>query len=269
MNQERADELTSEIWSLLEKGLTEKAVSRSLEALNEDDDQPEFHYLLGISLLDLGEVDAATPEFEKATALDDEWPDPQAGLAWAYFRACRFADSAKAADRALLLDPEIAETHQLRGILAERRGEEAESLLAFAEARRLDPERFPDPYEMSEEEFLQVAQETVDELDEKIKSVLQDAALFVQQFPHDDLLRESDPPLDPQLLGLFVGRSLLEQSHLDSGTLPNTMYFFQKNIERIVTSREELEDEIRITVLHEIGHHLGWDEDELAARGLA
>jgi predicted Zn-dependent protease with MMP-like domain len=36
-----------------------------------------------------------------------------------------------------------------------------------------------------------------------------------------------------------------------------------------VTTRRELEEEIRITVLHEIGHHLGWDEEELAERGLA
>ena len=61
MNQERTDELTQEIWSLLEEGETEKAVSRAMSALNEDDSQPEFHYLLGISLLDLGEVDAAMP----------------------------------------------------------------------------------------------------------------------------------------------------------------------------------------------------------------
>jgi predicted Zn-dependent protease with MMP-like domain len=47
------------------------------------------------------------------------------------------------------------------------------------------------------------------------------------------------------------------------------MYLFQKNLERAAASREELEEEIRITVLHEIGHHLGWDEEELEARGLA
>ena len=71
------------------------------------------------------------------------------------------------------------------------------------------------------------------------------------------------------LLGLFVGRSLMDQSVQDSGALPNTLYLFQNNLERVASSREDLEEEIRITVLHEIGHHLGWDEDELAERGLA
>jgi predicted Zn-dependent protease with MMP-like domain len=47
------------------------------------------------------------------------------------------------------------------------------------------------------------------------------------------------------------------------------MYLFQRNLERGASTRGELEEEIRITVLHEIGHHLGWGEEELEARGLA
>jgi predicted Zn-dependent protease with MMP-like domain len=46
------------------------------------------------------------------------------------------------------------------------------------------------------------------------------------------------------------------------------MYLFHRNLERAATTREELEEEIRITVLHEIGHHLGWDEKDLEERGL-
>jgi predicted Zn-dependent protease with MMP-like domain len=47
------------------------------------------------------------------------------------------------------------------------------------------------------------------------------------------------------------------------------MFLFQRNLEREATSRQELEDEIRITVLHEIAHHFGWNEEELEARGFA
>jgi predicted Zn-dependent protease with MMP-like domain len=93
--------------------------------------------------------------------------------------------------------------------------------------------------------------------------------MFIQPFPSEELLRDDDPPLDPQILGLFLGRNLLEQSVQDSGTLPNSIYLFQRNIERTATSREELEEEIRITVLHEIAHHFGWDEAELEERGFA
>jgi predicted Zn-dependent protease with MMP-like domain len=122
---------------------------------------------------------------------------------------------------------------------------------------------------MNEDEFLAVAQHAVDELDPEIREVLEDTAFFVQPLPPEELLKDCVPPLDPQLLGLFVGHNLLERTVQDSGRLPNTMYLFQKNLERAVSSREELEEEIRITVLHEIGHHLGWDEEDLEKRGLA
>ncbi|HMB70411.1 MAG TPA: metallopeptidase family protein, partial [bacterium] len=178
-------------------------------------------------------------------------------------------DAADALDQALDLDAELAEGQQLRGLLAERRNDEAAALAAFAEARRLEPERFPEPYEMDEDEFLDVAQQVVGELDDGLRELLEETAIFVQAVPTEELLRGSDPPMDPQLLGLFLGRSLLEHSVQDSGTLPNTIYLFQRNLERVAGNREDLEREIRITVLHEIGHHLGWDEEELEARGLA
>lgn len=269
MNRERTDEISNEIWTLLEDGNSEEAASRALAALNEDDEEPEFHYLLGLSLLDLDEVDAAGTEFARAVELDPEWADAHTGLGWSRFRSCSFEDASDAVAKALELDSEIADAHQLRGLLAERRGDEAEARAAFAEAQRLEPERFPEPSAMKEGEFLEIAQQAVAELDPEILAVLEETSLFIQDVPSDELLDNSDPPLDPQLLGLFVGRSLLEKSYEDSGALPNTMYLFQKNLERACESREELEEEIRITVLHEIGHHLGWDESELEARGLA
>jgi predicted Zn-dependent protease with MMP-like domain len=140
-------------------------------------------------------------------------------------------------------------------------------LTAFAEARRLDPEAYPEPFEMSEEEFLTVAQSAVDELDERSKAVLESTALFVQPVPAEELLADADPPLDPQILGLFIGRSLLEQSIDDSGQMPNTMYLFQRNLERMADGEEDLRREIRITVLHEIAHHFGWSDEELEEKG--
>ena len=264
----RVREIWDEIWSLLEDGDAEKATSTALRALNEED-RAEFRYLLGIGLLDLAEPEAAIPELEKACERDPAWVDPRTALAWAQFRVCRFDDAKASVEKALEGDDEIPEAHQLRGLLAERDEDDDTAALAFAEARRLAPDDFPDPYTMPEDEFLAVAQDAVRELEAPVLEVLEETAFFVQDVPAEPLLKEADPPLDPQLLGLFVGRSLLEQSVQDSGTLPNTMYLFQRNLERVAGTREELEEEIRITVLHEIGHHLGWGEEELEARGLA
>jgi len=269
VDEARLEETWNEIWGLLERGESEAAAAAALRALNEQAELPEYRYLLAVALMDLDEPDGAIPELERATVDAEDWPEAHLALAWSYFRVTRFDDAADALDQALDLDAELAEGQQLRGLLAERRNDEAAALAAFAEARRLEPERFPEPYEMDEDEFLDVAQQVVGELDDGLRELLEETAIFVQAVPTEELLRGSDPPMDPQLLGLFLGRSLLEHSVQDSGTLPNTIYLFQRNLERVAGNREDLEREIRITVLHEIGHHLGWDEEELEARGLA
>jgi predicted Zn-dependent protease with MMP-like domain len=269
VDEARIEELWDEIWELLEAGRSDEAVSASLRALSEEEDSPEFRYLLGISLLDMDEVHAAVTELEKTVALAPDWAQARSALGWSLFRTCRFDEAKEQAARAIDADAELAEAHQLDGLLAERGGDEDRALVSFAEARRLDPERYPDSFHLSEDEFLEFAQGVVKELDEPVRRVLDDAPFFVQPFPAEELLTMDDPPLDPQLLGLFVGRSLMEQSVQDSGSLPNTLYLFQNNLERSATTRKDLEREVRITVLHEIGHHLGWDEEDLAERGLA
>lgn len=269
MDDSRKQELWDEIWTLLEEGKSDEAAGAALRGLGEDEESPELHYLLGLALLDLDEMHAALAELEQSVELAGDWAESRCALAWAHFRIFRPEDAKEQVERALELDAELAEGHQLRGLLAERDGDEETALIAFAEARRLDPERFPEPYHLGEDEFLAVAQRVVAELDDPVRDVLEEAGFFVLPFPTEELLAGSDPPMDPQILGLFLGRSLLEQSVQDTGVLPNTLYLFQNNLERLVSSREELEEEIRITVLHEIGHHLGWDEDDLEERGLA
>jgi predicted Zn-dependent protease with MMP-like domain len=269
VDEPRLEALWEEIWSMLEDGESEQAAAAALRALTDEGEAPELRYLLAVALMDLDEPAAALPELERAVDGDPEWADAVSALAWAHFRLCRFEDSAEVAKQALALDEDLAETHQLLGLLAERRGNEDAALVSFARARSLDDQRYPEPFEMDEEEFLEIAQITVAELDEKTRDALETTSFFVQPFPATDLLLDAEEPLDPQLLGLFAGRSLLESSVEDSGVMPNAMYLFQNNLQRTSTTRDELEEEIRITVLHEIGHHFGWDEEQLAERGLA
>jgi len=269
VDEPRLEALWEEIWSMLEDGESESAAAAALRALTDEGEAHELRYLLAVALMDLDEPAAALPELERAIEGDPEWPDAVSALGWAQFRLCRFEEAAATARRARELDEDLPETHQLLGLLAERRGDDDAALVAFARARSLDDQRYPEPFEMDEEEFLEIAQITVAELDEKTRDALETTSFFVQPFPSKELLLDAEEPLDPQLLGLFVGRSLLDSSVEDSGMMPNTMYLFQNNLQRTSTTREELEEEIRITVLHEIGHHFGWDEEQLAARGLA
>jgi predicted Zn-dependent protease with MMP-like domain len=82
------------------------------------------------------------------------------------------------------------------------------------------------------------------------------------------VLSAEQPPLAPDLLGLFVGRHLLERSHDDLPSAPGAIFLFRRNLLRTCRSKEELAREIRITVQHEVGHLLGLDEEDLERWGL-
>jgi predicted Zn-dependent protease with MMP-like domain len=74
--------------------------------------------------------------------------------------------------------------------------------------------------------------------------------------------------ITPEVLGLFVGTSVGQKL----SSLPgygDVVLLFQRNLEGAGTTREEVAEEIRITLLHEYGHYLGFDEDEIEGLGLA
>jgi predicted Zn-dependent protease with MMP-like domain len=70
------------------------------------------------------------------------------------------------------------------------------------------------------------------------------------------------------MLGLFVGSSRLERSN-EGAELPAAIHLFQRNLERACADREDLVNEVRITLFHEIGHMLGFDEEGVDRMGLA
>ncbi len=74
--------------------------------------------------------------------------------------------------------------------------------------------------------------------------------------------------LEPDILGLFVGHELHGEL-TDAQPLPPQILLFLENIWDYAEGDEAVyRDEVRLTYLHELGHYLGWDEDELARRGL-
>ena len=77
---------------------------------------------------------------------------------------------------------------------------------------------------------------------------------------------EDEHPDDPDLFGLYEGIPLPERGDM-AGTLPDRITIFRLPLEEEFTDPEELEREIRITVLHELGHYFGLDEDRLADLG--
>jgi predicted Zn-dependent protease with MMP-like domain len=77
---------------------------------------------------------------------------------------------------------------------------------------------------------------------------------------------EDEHPDDPDLYGLYEGVPLPERGEM-AGSLPDRITIFRLPLEEEFEDPDELEREIRITVLHELGHYFGLDEDRLAELG--
>ena len=72
----------------------------------------------------------------------------------------------------------------------------------------------------------------------------------------------------PTTLGLFVGASLPEQETSSPGGLRPTIFLFQRNIQRDCRDHADVREQIRVTLYHELGHALGFDEEGVEAMGL-
>ena len=96
----------------------------------------------------------------------------------------------------------------------------------------------------------------LDELPPDLSAALENVAVVV----------EDEHPDDPDLLGLYHGVPLPERGDM-AGVLPDTISIYRLPLEESFPDPAELRDEIRITVLHELGHYFGLDEEQIAGLG--
>jgi predicted Zn-dependent protease with MMP-like domain len=173
------------------------------------------------------------------------------------------------AEKALAIRPHMAEAHALLAKIHDFLGNAGPASEHAETAFELDPEGFPMSLEMEDEAFDALVEASLRELPERVREHLQEIPVLVEPMPQRDLLTSERPPLPPDILGLFVGRHLMERTHADLPDSPGAIYLFRRNLLRIAADREELSREVRVTVQHEVGHLLGLDEDDLDAWGLA
>ncbi len=103
------------------------------------------------------------------------------------------------------------------------------------------------------------------QLPPEIRALARDVPVHYEQTPAPDVLAEGFPP---DILGLFTGSAHgLELSH--DNPAPAQILLYLANLWDYAEGDVEIfRDEVRQTYLHEFGHYLGWDEDDLTARGL-
>jgi predicted Zn-dependent protease with MMP-like domain len=76
-------------------------------------------------------------------------------------------------------------------------------------------------------------------------------------------------PEDPELLGLYEGIALTERDSSYAGALPDTVTIFRESLLEICDTEQEVVEEVAITVVHELAHHFGIDDDRLHELGWA
>ena len=87
-------------------------------------------------------------------------------------------------------------------------------------------------------------------------------------FDNAVLLIEDEPPAsEPDLLGLYEGIPLTERDSWYSGALPDRIFVFRRPTLRLCDTYDDVVDEVAITVVHEIAHHFGIDDERLHELG--
>ncbi|HRW17876.1 MAG TPA: metallopeptidase family protein [Dermatophilaceae bacterium] len=111
---------------------------------------------------------------------------------------------------------------------------------------------------LSAAEFDAAVEEAMTRIPVEFQRELRRVPVFVEAEPADG---------EPELLGLYEGVPLTERDEWHAGALPDQITLYQGPLERMCSSREELLAEIAITVVHEMAHHFGIDDDRLHELG--
>jgi predicted Zn-dependent protease with MMP-like domain len=108
------------------------------------------------------------------------------------------------------------------------------------------------------EKMVKAAMET---LPQELRDQLENVAFIVEDEPSD--LPDEWEEDDRDLLGLYHGVSRKNRGFWYGNALPDRILIYRRPLERISNSLQELEENIRQTVIHEVGHYFGFDEEEL------
>ena len=120
---------------------------------------------------------------------------------------------------------------------------------------------------VSKAHFEELVERALAELPPQFARVLEEVPIEIRARPTRAELRSVGLGEEDLLLGLYRGRPRTVRSVEDSGTMPDVIYIFQEDHELVCDTRRQLVEEVRKTVLHEIGHHFGMTEEDLERLG--
>jgi predicted Zn-dependent protease with MMP-like domain len=281
-----------------ERAATRRRRDRSLRA--------RLLLLQAQALNDLGGADAALPSVDAALALAPNLVEAAHERGVCLFNLCRFTESEEAFRAVLRRSPDDPYAHHHLGLIYERLGRHEQASGHFARARGLAPEEFGPEVAMSSEEFAREVDRAIAELTPEVRALLGDVRIELADLPSQEDLTAVEPPFSPTILGLYRGfagpdEAAGQEPHVHAHSLgaagappapphpataavtrrregprepgagagpERSIVLYRKNLARAVKSRAELLRQIRKTLVHELGHLQGYDENELRRRGL-
>ncbi len=112
--------------------------------------------------------------------------------------------------------------------------------------------------EMTREQFEELVSQALDRIPPELTRLMDNVAVFVEDEPD---------PGDPDLLGLYEGTPLTDRGEWYAGVLPDRITIYRGPTLRMCETQEDVVAETEITVVHEIAHHFGIDDERLHALG--
>lgn len=116
---------------------------------------------------------------------------------------------------------------------------------------------------LSREAFRRLVEESLRSLPPAFRRKLENVEILVEDWPTPEDLQRAGVEPGRTLLGLYTGVPLLQRGTGYGGVLPDRITLFQRPLQALCQTQRELKRQIRITLMHEIGHHFGLSEEEL------
>ena len=195
---------------------------------------------------------------EKAATHACEWDSGDAS-AWyeralAAYRLGRFEDCAAWLEEATTLEPDDAPAWNALGKARIWLDDKDGAKNAFRRANELDSEHCVMPLRIAAFEFDRIARAVWADIPATFKDRMDNTIVAVEELPDEEDVEDGT---DPDLLGVYSGATALGDD------FPERIVLYQRNHENVCATLGELSEEIRRTILHEVGHHFGMDHDEL------
>jgi predicted Zn-dependent protease with MMP-like domain len=190
----------------------------------------------------------------QACAADAEDPAAWFERGVAAYRLGRFADAVAWLEEAVTIDSEDAHSWNALGRARLWVDDKPGAKDAFRRAASLDAEHFVVPLRIAAIEFDRIAAEAWKTIPQTFKDRMDNTIVAVEPLPDEEDVEDGT---DPDLLGIYSGATVLGDD------FPERIVLYQHNHENVCPTLGELVEEIRRTILHEVGHHFGMDHDEL------